>query len=471
MRLSCLIAALLLLLVSVPAAAQTHAWEVCEGSRGPSAPKLSGCRPVEGPIDPQGREIWITTRVDAPPDMSDHVLRITGTASSESWLNDAYLGSNGRPGDDARSEVPGRYDVEHHISPSAWRAGDNVVSIRLSSFHARARLTQPMGAIKIAPRRDVLLRNQIAVNLVLLGLLMASAFGFGVIHRLRRTTSSLLLTGMATAAALLALLEALPFVFAYSYPFHIWRLTGQWLLTAGFSFLLVAYSSVGLPTRTRPRLVWLTVVGVATMGGMATADLKTIGTLGFAVVVACMARGLAPRRAPSREAWLYLAAVLGLAAASLAFFAELVHLLLIASLLLPMLMLRVARLGRDDLLREQALAEAASAPDRLAVTTGRRVMLVPVSDIAAIQGADDYVELVLVDGRRLLHTARLDHLETRLPPTFVRVHRSTIANLAHAEALERDGDASMLKLRTAGPLRVSRSRVAHIRAALLKGCA
>jgi len=103
------------------------------------------------------------------------------------------------------------------------------------------------------------------------------------------------------------------------------------------------------------------------------------------------------------------------------------------------------------------------------VTTGRRVVLVPVADIAAIRGADDYVELVLLDGRRPLHAARLDHLQARLPPTFVRVHRSDIVNMAHAEALDRDGDAWILKLRTAGPVRVSRARVAHIRSALSHG--
>jgi len=300
--------------------------------------------------------------VEGPPHEGDHVLRITGTASSESWLNNAYLGANGRPGADARSEVPGRYEVELAIPPTAWRAGTDRITLRLSSFHGGQRLALPVGAIKIAPGRDVLLRSQIVVNLILLGLLMASAFGLGVIHRLRRTTSSLLLTGMAASAALLALLEALPFVVAYPYPFHVWRLTGQWLLTAGFSFLLVAYGCVGLPSRMKGRLAWLAVLGVATMGAAAAADLRSLGTLAVAVGVASLARGFAPRRAPSREGWLYLAAALILATASLAFFAELFHLLLIASLLLPMLMLRVARLGRDDLSREQALAEAASPP-------------------------------------------------------------------------------------------------------------
>lgn len=87
-----------------------------------------------------------------------------------------------------------------------------------------------------------------------------------------------------------------------------------------------------------------------------------------------------------------------------------------------MLVPNVTRVARDDLTREQAFAKAASPPDRLAVTAGRRVTIVTVSDIAVIRGADDYVEVVLLDGCCLLHTARLDHMEAELPSTFVRAH-------------------------------------------------
>jgi len=96
---------------------------------------------------------------------------------------------------------------------------------------------------------------------------------------------------------------------------------------------------------------------------------------------------------------------------------------------------------------EQALAEAASPPDSQAATTGRRGVVVPV-EITAIQGAGDHVELVLPDGRRLLHATRPDHQQTRLPPAKVQVHRANIANMAHAQALERDGD--VWKLRATG---------------------
>lgn len=454
-------------LIATPALAQTYAWQVCEGTLGRSGPVLSDCRPLIGHIDPQGRDLWITTTAPPPAVAQGQVLRITGVASSEAWLNDVFLGANGRPGGDGRSERPGGYEVEFAIPPSAWGPERSVLTLRLSSFHAGARLAQPIGAIKVVPARDGLLRSQIAVNLTLVGMLAASAFGFGVIHRLRRTTSSLLLMGMAASAALLAGLEVLPFLLDYAYPLHIWRLAGLWLLTVAFAFLLVVYSTRGVRHSIRQRLRWIAVIAVGLAGLFASYDLKILGTLAAAVVVAIAAWALGPRPRLSRGAGLYLASAVTLAAASLAFFAEVFHLLLIASLLVPMLMLHVTRLARDDLSRERALARAASPPDRLAVTTGRRVTLVELSDVVAICGADDYVEVVLLDGRRLLHASRLDHLQTELPSTFVRVHRSAIANLQHAEGLDRDGSSWRLLVRSHGPVRISRARVAEIRSALL----
>ena len=81
-------------------------------------------------------------------------------------------------------------------------------------------------------------------------------------------------------------------------------------------------------------------------------------------------------------------------------------------------------------------------------------------------GADDYAELRLAGGRSLLHAARLDGLATLLPPNFLRVHRSAIANLAHVQRLERDGDRWRLHLIEGAPLPVSRSRQAALREAL-----
>jgi two-component system response regulator LytT len=71
----------------------------------------------------------------------------------------------------------------------------------------------------------------------------------------------------------------------------------------------------------------------------------------------------------------------------------------------------------------------------LAVRSAGRIDLAAFADVVALSGADDYVEVVLADGRRFLHDTRLQELDRRLPPGFVRVHRSHIINVAHVKAL------------------------------------
>ena len=176
--------------------------------------------------------------------------------------------------------------------------------------------------------------------------------------------------------------------------------------------------------------------------------------------------GVRERLAGARWALAYLAAFLAIAVAAPRWLLDLSFFLLAATLILPLLVAEVVRLGRDDRDREAALTRAASRPDRLTVATAKGVQLVPLADIVAVVGADDYVELRLRGDRTLLHAARLERLEAQLPPAFLRVHRSAIANLAHVERLERDGGRWGLHLSEGPPLPVSRARLQSVREAL-----
>ena len=64
------------------------------------------------------------------------------------------------------------------------------------------------------------------------------------------------------------------------------------------------------------------------------------------------------------------------------------------------------------------------------------------------------------------HATRLDRLETDLPATFLRIHRSVIANLAHVRGLERARGRAQLLMVEGASLPVSRNRLASVRAAL-----
>ncbi|MBT1064720.1 LytTR family DNA-binding domain-containing protein [Bowmanella sp. Y26] len=64
---------------------------------------------------------------------------------------------------------------------------------------------------------------------------------------------------------------------------------------------------------------------------------------------------------------------------------------------------------------------------RLIVRDPGRFRFVDVSDIDVIKGAGNYVDLLLRDGRHLLHRETLSNLERKLNPAdFVRVNRSFI---------------------------------------------
>lgn len=459
-----LILGLLLVAFAPPAHAQ-ETWESCRGTVGSSGPVLSDCRPIGGIVDPQGRDLWIRSTIARPGDDQPRALYVVGVASSEVWLNEHRLGANGRPGQDARSEKPGRYRAAFPIRDSLWGAGPNTLVVHLSSFHAGPRLSYPMGAIRIAPYPYPVPGWVMASMLLAAGALFAAAFGFGVIHTIRRTGSSLALAGMAGVAGLHALLESLNLLVDYPYPLHIWRLGAIWLLAAAFAILLVTYVTSRFWPVARREIVGISMLLISASFFASGYDGKTAWALGLGIAVAVVVAGIGAwqKRSGARLTLAYLVVFLGVAVTQPGWFVDLSYFVLAACLVLPLMMTEVIRLGWEANTRELALSRAASLPDRLTVASARGVELVPLSAIVAITGADDYVELRLVGGRTVLHAARLDRLEADLSAGFVRVHRSALINLVHLKALERDNGRHRVCLTEGIALPVSRGRLPSLR--------
>ncbi len=462
-----ILAGLLAALSSVASAAwaRGESWDVCAGRPGPEGPLLRDCRPLAGAIDPQGRELWIRSTVQAPAGDGPHALYLVGAASSEAWLNGRRLGANGRPGADADQEQPGRYQSALPIPATVWKPGANELVVHLSSFHGGLRLARPMGMAGIGaypfPSRLPLL----AVILATTGALAAAAFGFGAIHAVRRTRSSLILAAIAGIAAMQAIVETLRPLYNYPYPLHVWRLGAVWLLAATFAILLVTYAAGRFAPRRRR---WIIGAALVLVGGtllLPGFDAKTSWALfaGIGLALASAVIGVRGRVAGARPMTAYLVLFIGLAFILPELFVDISHFLFAAGLVLPLLMVEVVRLGRDDWGRETALVRAASRADRLTVASAKGVEFVPLASIVAVVGADDYVELRLAGGRRLLHAARLDQLETELAESFLRVHRSAIANLACVRRLERAEGRWVLHLADEEVLNVSRSRLPTLR--------
>jgi hypothetical protein len=131
----------------------------------------------------------------------------------------------------------------------------------------------------------------------------------------------------------------------------------------------------------------------------------------------------------------------------------------------------VRPLERDRFARALARAggvtESALSP-RLEVRKAGRIELVPVSDLLYVQGADNYAEMVLRDGRRELHDASLTRLAARLPGDFSRVHKSYLVRLSLVRRIRARGAGHYaLELSTGDVIPVGRTHYRTVREQLL----
>jgi two-component system LytT family response regulator len=94
--------------------------------------------------------------------------------------------------------------------------------------------------------------------------------------------------------------------------------------------------------------------------------------------------------------------------------------------------------GLSERLQEllQGMPARRAGPDRLVVKSGGRIYFVPVDDIDWIEAAGNYLRLHVGKDDHLLRES-LTALEKKLDPAhFVRIHRSTIVNLARIRELQ-----------------------------------
>lgn len=107
--------------------------------------------------------------------------------------------------------------------------------------------------------------------------------------------------------------------------------------------------------------------------------------------------------------------------------------------------------------------------DTVYVRTDYGARFLPLGEISAIQSCENYSELDLVNGEKLLVRHTLKSWEDTLPtPPFVRAHRQALVNLGCLVRIEEDdADGALLHLTgLRAPLRASRREWAELRANL-----
>lgn len=129
-----------------------------------------------------------------------------------------------------------------------------------------------------------------------------------------------------------------------------------------------------------------------------------------------------------------------------------------------------------DTLRRLSPAPAAEAaepatgalrPDDVVyLRTGTRARFARVGEISVITAHDNYSEVLLADGVRILLRKSLKEWEETLPGAlFMRVHRTQIVNLARVTGYRRDGEEhTLLSVEGASqPVAASRQRWSELR--------
>jgi len=431
------------------AAIENRAYAICRET--PSGRK---CEPMglhntslRGPGFLLVDEVWVAperVRSDRPM-----MVLLIAMASSEVRWNGALIGTNGRPGPDRASEVPGRFVAVFAVPPELVKPGRNVVTARVSSHHLPLPVRNAVHFFEVHDYVDPLRFSLMAYLPALLTLgVLALAGGYFAVTALldRAQKGALLLSGIAATVTGQLALETVRGFINYPYPWHVARVGGIALLAAATAVLIAAWAA----QRFRVRPAWAFVGATAVLAGAAVlfhpgydgkAGWATLA--GFAGLAACAADGLR-RREPGAVVALGLAVLsIGLWFWSESLFLDRSYYLLVAAVLATMvagqvLSLRAARRAHDaEAERAKGLAETLARREAAVavIRDGTRVRRVPTADILCLRAADDYCEVRLADGRQLLSTATLAQTLADLPGEFVRVHKSWAVNAAHVASI------------------------------------
>ncbi len=116
--------------------------------------------------------------------------------------------------------------------------------------------------------------------------------------------------------------------------------------------------------------------------------------------------------------------------------------------------------------RTEAQPEAFEPDDTVAVRSTRGWRFIPLAAVDRILACDDYTELHLADGEPALSDLTMIEWESRLPETFLRIHRKHIVRWSQITGLHRQTNTWQVRLSSNIELPVGRSRLAQVRRVL-----
>ena len=220
-------------------------------------------------IDAQGRLLWVRAHVALPqPSLFDGAplaVYVSALAAYEVYFNGERLGGSGVPGASAALEIPGDLDTSHYVPARLLREGDNVLALRMSTFHLRRTLAAPTHFLSIDEYGE--LRRRALVGrlpvLAAAGALLLGAVYFAAMFVSDRRDRGSLLLSLLSLSVLLQLCAELARSLGYAYPLHILRLEAVHVAAIASGLALAAYVTTRYAARLRRSLLAGTVVAMS----------------------------------------------------------------------------------------------------------------------------------------------------------------------------------------------------------------
>jgi hypothetical protein len=270
---------------------------------GPS--ETSPCRPIGAePLDPQGRELWLTAQVNLPEHRAPTPLgvNVSGTAASQVYWNGTLVGSNGLPASSKALERPGDIDFHVIVPPALVRPGANTLRVHMSGFNAVGQFKHPVDvwASSYGPESGMFVRGQwwrlrfFVPALLALGALVVSITYFGSLWALDRSDrGSGLLALLCLAAVGQLLSEVYRGLFGYLYPYHLTRVVLIAAFAGVFGILLTAFAAERFAPTVRRRVTAVTA-GLVLIGALVMQGYDSKATISF-IITGLIAGGLAAK--------------------------------------------------------------------------------------------------------------------------------------------------------------------------------
>ena len=441
-------------------------------------------------IDPQNKEIWIQLKLQVDNNYLEQTvpmaLYINGKTSSLAYLNGNYIGGNGNPGSSGSTESPGFMDAVFFIDKSQIQQGENQLILKMSSHHGFFKLARPISSIRISSYRNPtheILRHY-WLSLLPFGVFVISALFLGILSRKHVNKAPLLfLVLMSLFAACQLLIETSRGFWQYPYPFHDTRLLLIVCFSFGFGMNLLAY--VAHKFSTKRLWSYITggfVVSLAVIYYARGFDLKaSLGILipSLIATIVCVIAMVNKKPQAGRMALVLLIFsvffILDISRFLDSYFYYVVAILMLILIAQQAIdfasekekrLLEKARADQLQLIIDQNNEEVARST--IKIIGAGTVEKISINQIAYCKGAGDYVELVLLDKSNILHNTSLRELESTLPNTFLKVHRSYIVNTAQITSLERVASGTGKLLLSNGlNVPVSRRIMPHVRQKLI----